>query len=464
MILSPRQEKLVALRDEMSPGQRPGPIVPRTFGEAQAMCAALARSGLVPNMYIDKPENMIVTIMAGAELGLPPMASIRLYHIMDSIPRLSAEGIRAVLVSHPEIEYFEPHSCDDKHATWIGKRRGRPEKSATWTVEQAKRAGLWDRKNRDGSPGNWQKYTEDMLNARASMRLGRMIAPDIMAGMVSREEASDGDFIDVQATETRSAPVFVAPEPRLAADPRTVSVQMPGTFVPTGQTSGSGVTPGVLRVDQPQSTPTVVNIAPQGPPPGVPQPPPEKPRRERGAAAVRPTNAQPPSAGSTVPAASSVTSPPSSAASTAAASPPSEPAVIETPGKHAGTWVTEAANPTPPTSSTSPSPSVESAQTSSPASGAAAPELQSAPADDFGGEDPVDTPAAPDPVEAKLAEFHAWLKSCATQRDLVGGLAAWRAWSKDMSDTHGDLRFRKGGEITILMQDAYSKRKGEVPA
>lgn len=471
MILSPRQEKLVALRDEMAPGYRPAAIVPRTFAEIELMCKALAGANLVPKAFKDKPTDMILVVMTGLEVGIPPMAALRLYTTWDGVPRLMAEGIRGVLLAHPDIEYFEPETGDEKQATWVGKRRGRPEKKATWTIERAKRAELLGK-------DNWRKYPEDMLNARASMQLGRMIAPDIMAGMVSREEAQDGDFIDVQATETRSAPVFVAP-------PATSQV-FTGNL--TFQQSKPG--PGFVEVAQPVAAPTVVNIAPvgspnaqsatvapQGPPPGVPQPPAEKPKRERGAAAVRPTNAQPPSAGSTAPAGSSATSPPSSAASTAPASQPSgmaaavsaEAAIAA--GVRGGPTapIDEAPErPTSAPSTTAPSPSVESAQASSPASGAAEPappsqSSQSAP-DDFGGEDPVDTQPPADPVEAKLAEFHAWLKGCATQRDLAVGLGPWRAWSKEMSDVHNDTRFRKGGEITIAMQDAYGKRKGEVPA
>lgn len=475
MILSPRQEKLVALRDEMAPGYRPAAIVPRTFAEIELMCKALAGANLVPKAFKDKPTDMILVVMTGLEVGIPPMAALRLYTTWDGVPRLMAEGIRGVLLAHPDIEYFEPETGDDKHATWVGKRRGRPEKKATWTIERARRAELLGK-------DNWRKYPEDMLNARASMQLGRMIAPDIMAGMVSREEASDGDFIDAQATETRSSG-FVAPPPANGGSGG-------GVLIVGSTTSGFVNAPPEVAKQFPQvaTTPTVVNIAPvgspnaqsttvapQGPPPGVPQPPTEKPKRERGAAAVRPTSAQPPSAGSTAPAASSATSQPSSAASTATASQPSEPDRDKARADRDETRLQDIAhervapmptNPTPPASSTSPSPSAESAQTSSSATGAAAPDApsQSSPADDFGGEDPVDTPAQVDPVEVKLAEFHAWLKGCATQRDLVGGLAAWRAWSKDMSDTHGDLRFRKGGEITIAMQDAYSKRKGEVPA
>lgn len=410
MVLSPRQEKLQTIRDEMGPGARPAAIVPRTFVEAQQMCGALARSGLVPVAYADKPENMIVTIMAGAEIGIPPMASLRLYHIMDSVPRLSAEGIRAVLLAHPEIEYFEPQSCSETSATWIGKRRNRPEKSATWTIDRAKRAGLTEKRNRDGSPGNWIKYPEDMLNARASMQLGRMIAPDVVAGMVSLEEARDGDFIDANFTETK-APVFVAP-PVVPAQ-QQVTVQLP---------TGTTVTPDAPRrgPGRPPKDPTT---------PVVPQP----------------------SSASTGPSTSTATTsstPPSPSGASASATP--EPSKLDA----AIAKVEAKANPTPADSGTGPTappPAESAAASTAPTTSGVA----TAAADDsgFGGDDEK-------PV---LADFFAWVASCKTQRDLQAGLGQWRTWSQEKAKA-GDTTFSKTGANTIAMQDAYSRRKGEVPA
>jgi hypothetical protein len=478
MVLTPRQEKLQALRDEMAPGGRPAAIVPRNFAEAQQMCGALARSGLVPRDYIDKPENMIVTVMAGAEIGLPPMASLRLYHIMDSIPRLSAEGIRAVLLSHPEIEYFEPQTGDDKQATWIGKRRGRPEKSATWTVERAKRAGLWDRKNRDGSPGNWQKYTEDMLNARASMQLGRMIAPDIVAGMVSREEAMDGDFIQADATERKEQPAFVAPP--------VASGGGGGRVVILNSSTGKAVTPDDVRkmypapdgehiargmetiakdakpqvVAMPAGTWTAASPGPNVTAATAQTPPVEPPKK--GAAAKAPKIAEPTAAAKAALAAEIevVKKLQDAAFQAAAAGPPENSAPPES--GSTDRWG-QNVDPTRAASPSAPSPSAESAQisTSAPPSGV---ESTEPPVDEVFGDDAEDALPNED-----LVDFHAWVNSCKNHRDLAAGLKQWQTWSR-AKRAAGDDDFeavgpgKKGGKKTIEMQNAYAKRKSEVPA
>lgn len=400
-----RGEKLQTLRDDMAPGAIPGAIVPRTFAEAQAMCMALAAADLVPRAYRNKPVDMLLVVMTGLEVGLPPMASLRLYTTWDGVARLMAEGIRAVVLRHPDIEYFEPLSSSETSATWVGKRRGRPEKSATWTVERAKRADLLGKEN-------WRKYQEDMLNARASMQLGRMIAPDIIAGMVSREEAMDGDFIDAQFTENKPAQ-FVAPPPAQAA--------------------------------------------PQGPPPGVPAVDP--PRRGPGRPPkADPTPPQQSSAGPAASAPSSTTSAPSSSASTAP-----DPSIargepvnkLDAAVAAVEQKMAERADPAPPSSNTGPTRSGESvaASTAQTTSGVAAG------ADDFGSDDPVDT--AP-PSKDKLADFFAWLAECKTQRDLQAGLHKWKAWSEEQGKV--DDSFKKSGENTKRMSEAYGRRKGEVPA
>lgn len=204
-----RRQQLQETRDQMTPGARPIAIVPRTFQEAYAMCEALARASLVPGAYRDKPQDMVVVVMAGAEIGIPPLASLRLYHLMDGVPRLSAEGIRAVILQSPDCEYFEPDESSATRCRWVGKKRGRPEKTATWTIERAKQALLTERRNRDGSPGLWMKYPEDMLNARASMQLGKMVWPHVVAGMISTEEAYDG-AVDASFVEVVDKPKFMA--------------------------------------------------------------------------------------------------------------------------------------------------------------------------------------------------------------------------------------------------------------
>lgn len=369
------------------------------------MCEALAKANLAPKNLRGSVADMTMVVMTGLEVGLPPMASLRLYTTWDGVPRLMAEGVRAIILQSQAIEYFEVATCDDAHATWVGKRRGRPEKSATWTIERAKKAGLT---NKD----TWSKYPQDMLNARASMQLGRLIAPDVVAGMVSREEANDGDFMDVQAVEQ---PKFVAPPLKEMAQTATVwpVVTNPAVTEPTRRARKPA---DPSPTDRPAANLDAAMAKVE-----------EK-------SAERPTPEA--SANSTSPAASSSSS--TTDRTTTSSSPTADPfqsarEAVETRDK----WGQPVADPV----AKPPQP------------------------EDFGAEpEPSAAPESTDEVASKINQFETWLRSCTNQREMASGFQQWAAWTREMSDKHKDERFRTGGELAIRMKDSWARRKAQVPA
>lgn len=211
--LTPFQVRAMELREHIA-GSEPTAIVPRTFAEAQAFASALCHSDLIPQALRENAPNVLMMVLAGAEIHVPPIASMRVFHVMDGVPKLSADGIAATCTRDPSCEYLEFEEMSATRVTWIAKKRGRPEKRLTVTREEMIAAGLYDRKNRDGSPGNHQKYPRQMLNARCKAELCRLIWPDICAGMISAEEIADelgldvnqiNNAIDVKAVEKPSS-------------------------------------------------------------------------------------------------------------------------------------------------------------------------------------------------------------------------------------------------------------------
>ena len=186
------------LRENIAAAE-PTAIVPRTFAEAQAFASALCASDLVPQALRDNAPNVLMMILAGAEIHVPPIASMRIFHVIEGVPKLSADGIAAICTRDPSCEYLEPEEMSSTKVTWIAKKKGRPEKRLTITREEMIAAGLYDRKNRDGSPGNHQKYPRQMLNARCKAELCRLVWPDRCAGMISSEEHADELGIDINA-------------------------------------------------------------------------------------------------------------------------------------------------------------------------------------------------------------------------------------------------------------------------
>ena len=246
-----------------------------------------------------------------------------------------------------------------------------------------------------------------MLNARASMQLGRLIWPEICAGMISREEASDG-VIDAEFTEK---PSFSAPP------------------VPVGL---GDVAPNPTMA-------AAAEVAAAAPRRGPGRPPKDKP--------ADPTPPQASSDGVSGSAGKQKSS--------------AERSVVDTSSSPA-----PAADPTPPGSASESQASTGSGSSSTTESSTGNDSVpdeddeaiaRQSDEDGFGNEY-----AAEDEAERKLNEFFAWLLTQKSQAQLRKESAPWHAWVAEGEKTK-DMRFAVGGKIVMAMSQAYAKRKSELP-
>lgn len=139
-------------------------------------------------------QQVAAVLLAGQELGLEPMASLRAFVIIRGTVALFAVAARALLQQHGhEVIVVESTST---RAIVRGRRAGSEHwQQSVWDIDRAKTAGLFP-----GHPeGNWRKHTKSMLVARASAEVARWIASDAMLGLpLLAEEVEDGDEIPVQ--------------------------------------------------------------------------------------------------------------------------------------------------------------------------------------------------------------------------------------------------------------------------
>jgi hypothetical protein len=151
---------------------------------AYDMAQKLAATSFVPQSLRGKPGDIAAAILAGSELGLKPMATLKSIDIIQGTPALRAHAMRAVIQNQGHaIELVE--SRDD-----YCKMRGRRKDSDTWqTVEwDIPRARLLGLLNKD----QWKKQPKAMLVARATGELCRLIASDALHGMAYVSEELDG--------------------------------------------------------------------------------------------------------------------------------------------------------------------------------------------------------------------------------------------------------------------------------
>lgn len=162
------------------------PFEPQSIEEADKLSKLLAGSALLPDALRGKPGDVLVALITGRELGLSPMQSIRGMHVIKGKAVMSADLMVALVQKHRDTcEWFRMVESTDTKAVYETKRHGHPEPvRLTWTLEQAKNAGLL-------TNDNWKKHPAAMLRARCSSALARAVYPDLMMGVYDPDEAQE---------------------------------------------------------------------------------------------------------------------------------------------------------------------------------------------------------------------------------------------------------------------------------
>lgn len=161
-------------------------LVPQTLEEAFRLSGALAASGLAPR-GIDKPEQIMVAIMAGAELGLAPFQAVQSFAVVNGRPTLWGDGLVAVVRARGvRIKEWTEGEGDRRVAYCTVTRPDTGEEiTRSFSVDDAKKAGLW------GKQGPWQQYPQRMLPMRARAWALRDGCADMLRGIQIREEVED---------------------------------------------------------------------------------------------------------------------------------------------------------------------------------------------------------------------------------------------------------------------------------
>jgi len=161
---------------------------PTNLTEAMTFCEMLANSNMVPKDYIGKPQNILVAIQWGMELGLAPMQSLNSITVINGRPSVWGDALMALVQSSPVYEdieeYFEDEGTPNPVAVCVATRKGHKPVVAKFSVEDAKRAGLWGK-------NTWASYPRRMLAHRARGFALRSAFADVLKGMISTEESLD---------------------------------------------------------------------------------------------------------------------------------------------------------------------------------------------------------------------------------------------------------------------------------
>jgi len=156
-------------------------VAARDLGDVWRFAEAAAAIGLCG---VKSPEDAYIRMTFGMELGMTAMAAMRNIFNIDGRPGVYADAIVGLCQQRTEIcEYVRLIESNERVATYAAKRVGQPEVVLSYTIEQAKAAGLTGKKN-------WANPIP-MLRARASAAICRIVFADITAGLYGPDEVAE---------------------------------------------------------------------------------------------------------------------------------------------------------------------------------------------------------------------------------------------------------------------------------
>jgi len=187
------------------------------ISDLERWCKIVAASQLAPK-GISSPQAIAVAIQAGMELGLGPMQALQSIAVINGRPTIYGDTALGLVKRHKDfLDHVEPEPVDGV-ATVISKRRGCSDIKRTYSVDDAKRAGLW------GKSGPWTTNPNRMLQLRARSFALRDQFPDVLRGVGIAEEVRD--YTPRNVTTRKVAESVVLPEPTNAAEYFASAVDM----------------------------------------------------------------------------------------------------------------------------------------------------------------------------------------------------------------------------------------------
>lgn len=191
----------------------------------------VSSTDFVPKALRNNTAAVTAAILFGRELGMAPMHSLSGIHMVEGKPTLAAETMRAqVLAAGHELGYGEVSSSKVEVK---GRRKGETSWTVlTWTLADAQRAGL-------ANKNVWKSYPRQMLTARATAELCRLIFPDVTHGMRATEEMEDGG--DLLPAGPAAAVESTTKVGRRKAIAPVKDVELPEPAAPTGRATAGPV-------------------------------------------------------------------------------------------------------------------------------------------------------------------------------------------------------------------------------
>lgn len=161
-------------------------LQPANMGELIQVSDMLSSTEFVPLNFQGKPNDIVAAIMMGNEVNLSPMQALKNIAVINGRPSLWGDVMMAIVRASDVFgginETFDENTMTAHCYIW---RKGEEKVHQAFSKEDATVAGLW------GKKGPWTTYPKRMLTMRARGFALRDTFADLLAGMITREEAYD---------------------------------------------------------------------------------------------------------------------------------------------------------------------------------------------------------------------------------------------------------------------------------
>lgn len=244
-------------------------LVPVSLQEAISFSDMISKSAMIPKEYHNRPADILIAIQYGMELGLKPLQALQSIACINGKPCIFGDAMLGVIQASPLYEWHDESESDANHGVCIVKRKGVPPVKGSFTLEDAKRAGLL------GKSGPWTQYTSRMLKMRARGFALRDAFSDVLKGIVPSEEAMDMPVESVTATLQPEVPAeTLLDKLKKQAETAGMQPQVPPAELPapTEKPAPKDAKPTARKAPA-KADPKVVNAGLAQTVPHIPEPP-----------------------------------------------------------------------------------------------------------------------------------------------------------------------------------------------
>ncbi|WPX99502.1 hypothetical protein Megpolyxen_01393 [Candidatus Megaera polyxenophila] len=166
-------------------------LTPSNLKEAMEYATIIANSAMVPKTYQGKAGDILVAVQMGAELGLKPIQALQNIAVINGKPSVYGDALLALVQAHSSFEDIKEWYDDKTNTAFCTvKRKNQTEHTVSFSIEDAKKAGLW------GKSGPWTQYPKRMMQMRARGFALRDKFADALGGLITVEEAQDYQVVD----------------------------------------------------------------------------------------------------------------------------------------------------------------------------------------------------------------------------------------------------------------------------